>query len=46
MNAYENGKSGEGTAVRELMKQLGLTDKIFTMDALHCQKNIRLNTIP
>lgn len=38
MNSYENGKSGEGEALRKLIEQLGLTDKVFTMDALHCQK--------
>ena len=38
MNSYENGKSGEGEALRNLIEQLGLTDKVFTMDALHCQK--------
>lgn len=39
MKSFENGKSGEGEALRSLVKQLGLTDKVFTMDTLHAQKN-------
>ena len=38
MKAYENGKSGEAQALRELIGQLGLDGKVFTMDALHAQK--------
>jgi len=38
MKSFENGKSGEAQALRELVEQLGLKDKIFTMDALHAQK--------
>jgi hypothetical protein len=38
MKAFENGKSGEAQALRELVEQLGLKDKVFTMDALHTQK--------
>jgi len=40
MKSFENGKSGEAQALRDLIEQLGLKDKIFTMDALHAQKNI------
>jgi len=39
MESYENGRSGEGQALRDLVKKLGLKDKVFTMDALHSQKN-------
>lgn len=38
MKSYENGKSSEGQALRDLVVQLGLKDKVFTMDALHSQK--------
>ena len=38
MKSYENGKSAEGEALRNLVKQLGLQDTVFTMDALHAQK--------
>jgi hypothetical protein len=31
-------KSNEIPAATELIKELGLTDRIFTLDALHCQK--------
>ncbi|XOF34773.1 MAG: ISAs1 family transposase [Candidatus Electrothrix sp. YB6] len=31
-------KSNEIPAARKLMKELGLSDRIFTFDALHCQK--------
>lgn len=40
MKSFENGKEGEAEALRQLVGQLGLADKIFTMDALHTQKNI------
>ena len=31
---YENGKSGKSQILRDLVKQLGLTDKVFTMNVL------------
>lgn len=40
MKSYENGKSGEAEALRVLVEQLGLKDKVFTMDALHTQKKL------
>lgn len=40
MKSFENGKSGEAEALRTLVIQLGLKDKIFTMDALHSQKKL------
>jgi hypothetical protein len=39
MQAYENAKSAESQALRDLVTKLGFTDTIFTMDALHTQKN-------
>lgn len=39
MTAFENGKSGEAQSLRDLVQQLGLSQKVFTMDALHTQKN-------
>lgn len=39
MKSFENGKSGEAQALRDLVEELGLKDKVFTMDALHAQKN-------
>jgi len=36
---FENGKSGENRALCELVENLGLKAKTFTMDALHTQKN-------
>ena len=38
MQSFENGKSGEAQALRDLVEQLELKDKVFTMDALHAQK--------
>lgn len=38
MKAFENGKSGESEALRQLVERLGMQDKVFTMDALHSQK--------
>jgi hypothetical protein len=38
MQGFENGKSGEIQALRDLVMNLGLTDKVFTVDALHTQK--------
>ena len=40
MKAFENGKSGEADTLRLLVEQLGLTDKVFTIDALHAQKKL------
>lgn len=40
MKSFENGKSGEAEALRALVQQLGLNDKVFTMDALHTKKNL------
>lgn len=39
MKSFENGKSGETQALRDLVQELGLTDTVFTMDALHSKKN-------
>lgn len=33
-------KSNEIPAVQELIGSLGLTGKVFTLDAMHCQKNL------
>lgn len=38
MQAYQNGQSGEAEALRTLVQQLGLADRVLTMDALHAQK--------
>lgn len=38
MKSFESGKKGEVVALRELVEQLGLVDKVFTMDALHTKK--------
>lgn len=38
MEAFNNGKSGEAEALRQLIVKLGLTDRLFTIDALHAQK--------
>lgn len=38
MKAFENNKSGECEALRQLVQHLGLTNKVFTMDALHTKK--------
>ena len=40
MLSFANGKSGEAEVLRSLVKQLGLTDKILTMDAMHAQKKL------
>jgi len=40
MQSFENGKSGEGEALRKLVSELGLKDKVFTLDALHTQKKL------
>ena len=34
-------KSNEIPAAQELIATLGLTGRLFTLDAMHCQKNIR-----
>lgn len=39
MKAFENKKGNEPEALRNLVQQLGLKDKVFTMDALHTKKN-------
>lgn len=42
---FENGKSGEGKVVEDLLEMLDLKDVIFTMDALHCKKNSAQNRV-
>lgn len=39
MKSFENASSDESSTVRSLLAQLGLKDSVFTMDALHAQKN-------
>ena len=39
MKSFENASSDESSTVRTLLAQLGLRDSVFTMDALHAQKN-------
>ena len=38
MQSYENGKSSEAPALRDLVEKLAMKDVVFTMDALHTQK--------
>ncbi len=38
MKSFENSKAGEAGALRELVEQLGIKDKVITLDALHAQK--------
>lgn len=38
MKCFENGKGGEVQALRDLVVNLGLKHKVFTLDALHTQK--------
>lgn len=38
MQSYENGKSSEAPALRDLVEKLAMKDVVFTMDALHAQK--------
>jgi len=38
MQPFENGKSGEAQALRDLVKKLGIQEVVFTIDALHTQK--------
>lgn len=40
MKSFENGKGGEVPALRELVNDLCLTDKVFSVDAAHSKKNI------
>ncbi len=37
-------KSNEIPAAQALIAALGLTDRVFTLDAMHCQKNVRNST--
>lgn len=34
-------KSNEIPAAQALITELGLEDRLFTLDAMHCQKNLR-----
>lgn len=43
IESFQNNKSGEAAALRDLVEKLGLQDTIYTADALHCQKNFRLS---
>ena len=38
VSRYENGKKGEGAALRELVEKLEIQGVTITLDALHCQK--------
>lgn len=40
MQPFENGKSGEAEALRQLVKKLGVKEVVFTIDALHAQKKL------
>jgi hypothetical protein len=40
MQSFENSKSGEAQALRNLVKSLGVKDVVFTTDALHTQKKL------
>lgn len=40
MLSFSNGKSGEAGTLRSLVEQLGLVDKVLTMDAMHTQKKL------
>lgn len=40
MQPFENGKSGEATALRTLVEKLGVKEVVFTIDALHAQKKL------
>jgi hypothetical protein len=35
----DGDKGGEIAAAQRLIEDLGLKDKLYTLDALHCQKN-------
>lgn len=39
MQPFENGKSREGQALHDLVEKLGIKEVVFTIDALHTQKN-------
>ncbi|TAF39819.1 MAG: ISAs1 family transposase [Oscillatoriales cyanobacterium] len=39
MKSFENGKSGEIAALQDLLEDLGVREKVFTVDALHAKKN-------
>ena len=39
--SFQDGKEGEGQAVRSLLEQLDLVSAIFTLDALRCQKTLK-----
>lgn len=39
----ENGKSSEITKVQDLIKKLDIKQSVFTLDALHGQKNCKNN---
>ncbi len=43
ISKYENKKSSEISVVEEMIRDLELTGVVFTMDALHCQKNSKNN---
>lgn len=43
VKCFEQKKSHEGSVVRELIEELDLKNVIFTLDALHTQKNYRRN---
>ncbi len=38
MGSFENGKGGERPALQQLLAALGISDKVFTMDAAHSNK--------
>lgn len=42
MQPFENGKSGEANALRNLVEKLGIKDVVFTVDALHAQKKLSI----
>jgi hypothetical protein len=39
MKSFENKKSGETNVVQDLIEDMELEDKTFTLDAIHCKKN-------
>jgi hypothetical protein len=39
MKSFENNKSVETNVVQDLIKDMELENKTFTLDALHCKKN-------
>jgi hypothetical protein len=40
MQPFENSKSGEAQALRDLVEKLGVKNVVFTVDALHTQKKL------